>query len=83
MKDTSGEIHSSFDPLRTFRESTTTKVSISDHAISLCFCCLTNFNFFVNVALIFFIMKCYALFRANFRYSKVIFLKIKFLLNSR
>ena len=45
MKDTSGEIHSSFDPLRTFRERTTTKVSISDHTVSLCLCCLTNFCF--------------------------------------
>ena len=83
MKDTNGEIQSSFDPYRTFRESTTTKVSISDHTVSLCFCCLTNFCFFVNVALIFFIMKCYAHFRVNFLYSKVVFHKIKFLLNSR
>ena len=44
MKDTNGEIQSSFDPFRTFRESTTTKVSISDHTVSLCLGCL-NFCF--------------------------------------
>ena len=35
MKDTNGEIQSSFEPFRTFRESTTTKLSISDHTVSV------------------------------------------------
>ena len=55
------------DALRTFRESTTNKVSISHYRLTL----------FLLCRLITFILKCYSLFRVNFIYSIVVFHEIR------
>ena len=67
----SGQIFS-LEPLCTSRESTTKKVAINRLYVQLSLCCLNKFCFFVNGALISFILKCYPFFRVNFLYLEVV-----------
>ena len=63
MNPRTGRI-SSLGPLRTFRESATNKVSISDDLLNFVPCCLNMFSFF---------LKCYPSFCVNFLHSTIVF----------
>ena len=61
-----GQISWALDPLRTFRESTINKVSISDHTLNFFPVVPTNLFLYERCRLISHILGCYPLFPVNF-----------------
>ena len=61
-----GQISWALDPLRTFRESTRNKVSLSDYTFNFFPLVSTNFFLYERRRLISYVLGCYPLFRVHF-----------------